>query len=172
MNERAAQIFSLWNSGAPYDRIASEMGLTKGTVAGVLHRLRKAGKPMRKQADPGIVPVPPAPKPAETEATSVLSASSTIVAVAKKKPAPPKVRQAATRPPTPPAHRSWRHECQYIEGDPSPDDTCKCRKPVEPGSPYCAEHKKLCFSGIPEIKARADKDPLRSIPINRFRIHY
>ena len=31
--------------------------------------------------------------------------------------------------------------CQWIDGEPRPDDACKCGQPVaEPGSPYCAAH--------------------------------
>lgn len=31
-------------------------------------------------------------------------------------------------------------QCQWIEGDPSADDTCKCRAWTVEGKPYCQEH--------------------------------
>jgi hypothetical protein len=34
--------------------------------------------------------------------------------------------------------------CQYIAGEPSADDACKCGAPVAPGSSYCQEHRALC----------------------------
>ena len=35
----------------------------------------------------------------------------------------------------------FRHRtCQFIEGDPSPDESCKCGAPVVPGTAYCAHH--------------------------------
>lgn len=36
--------------------------------------------------------------------------------------------------------------CQYIKGEPSADDACKCLKPAVPGKPYCAEHQALCVT--------------------------
>jgi hypothetical protein len=30
--------------------------------------------------------------------------------------------------------------CQYIEGDPSPDESCKCGEAVVPGTAYCPTH--------------------------------
>lgn len=35
--------------------------------------------------------------------------------------------------------------CQFIEGEPSADDTCKCNAPVKPGSSYCPEHHERCW---------------------------
>ena len=34
--------------------------------------------------------------------------------------------------------------CQYIAGNPSADDACKCRRPAMPGSPYCEVHAAIC----------------------------
>jgi hypothetical protein len=30
--------------------------------------------------------------------------------------------------------------CQFIEGDPSPDESCKCGATVVPGTAYCPDH--------------------------------
>jgi hypothetical protein len=30
--------------------------------------------------------------------------------------------------------------CQWIEGEPTPDDSCKCGAPSAPGQPYCGPH--------------------------------
>lgn len=35
--------------------------------------------------------------------------------------------------------------CQWIEGEPSTDDRCKCLKPTKPGSAYCEEHHKRAY---------------------------
>ena len=31
--------------------------------------------------------------------------------------------------------------CQWIDGEPTGDDSCKCGRPVQPGRPYCPEHQ-------------------------------
>ena len=42
----------------------------------------------------------------------------------------------------------WRPKaCQFIEGEPSFDESCKCRKPLLPGSSYCPEHHARCWFG-------------------------
>lgn len=43
--------------------------------------------------------------------------------------------------------------CQFIEGDPSPDESCKCGKGVVPGTAYCPDH-------LNRTRTReADEDP-------------
>jgi hypothetical protein len=32
------------------------------------------------------------------------------------------------------------HTCQWIDGEPSADDACKCGAATVPGKPYCAAH--------------------------------
>lgn len=45
------------------------------------------------------------------------------------------------------AQPTWQpRKCQWIEGQPTPDDSCKCLKPVKEGSAYCPEHHRRCWS--------------------------
>lgn len=39
--------------------------------------------------------------------------------------------------------------CQWIEGEPSFDENCKCLKPVIPSKPYCEAHYKRAYKKIP-----------------------
>ena len=34
--------------------------------------------------------------------------------------------------------------CQYIAGEPSADDACKCGAPTDEGGVYCARHRARC----------------------------
>lgn len=45
------------------------------------------------------------------------------------------------------AEAIWRPAtCQYIEGEPTADDQCKCRRPVwRPGAAFCWQHHKLVY---------------------------
>jgi hypothetical protein len=46
----------------------------------------------------------------------------------------------------PRAQEGWRPKaCQWIEGAPSINESCKCRKPVLEGSSYCSEHHERCW---------------------------
>lgn len=33
------------------------------------------------------------------------------------------------------------HTCQWIEGEPDADESCKCGRPAIPARPYCREHE-------------------------------
>jgi len=35
--------------------------------------------------------------------------------------------------------------CQFIDGQPSPSDDCKCGRAVVPGKPYCLKHCASCY---------------------------
>ena len=35
--------------------------------------------------------------------------------------------------------------CQFIPGDPSADDACKCGEITRDGGPYCAHHRERCI---------------------------
>jgi len=48
------------------------------------------------------------------------------------------------RYPAPPLGRSKL--CQWIENDPTPDDSCKCLAPVVDGWPYCYEHLERAYN--------------------------
>lgn len=38
--------------------------------------------------------------------------------------------------------------CQFIDGEPSPDDSCKCLKPAVPGRAWCAEHLERVYQRV------------------------
>lgn len=45
--------------------------------------------------------------------------------------------------------------CQWIEGDPTPDDSCKCLAPSAPGVSYCPDHAARAYRVLPRGVAAA-----------------
>lgn len=45
--------------------------------------------------------------------------------------------------------------CQWIEGDPTPDDSCKCLAPSAPGVSYCPAHAQRAYRVLPRGVAAA-----------------
>lgn len=45
--------------------------------------------------------------------------------------------------------------CQWIEGQPTPDDSCKCLAPSAPGVSYCPDHAARAFRVLPRSVAAA-----------------
>ncbi|SMF47650.1 GcrA cell cycle regulator [Azospirillum oryzae] len=45
--------------------------------------------------------------------------------------------------------------CQWIEGNPTPDDSCKCLAPSAPGVSYCPDHAARAYRVLPRGVAAA-----------------
>ncbi len=43
--------------------------------------------------------------------------------------------------------------CQWIAGEPTRDESCKCGAPAIPGSPYCEAHHRRAYLPRAETKA-------------------
>lgn len=46
--------------------------------------------------------------------------------------------------------------CQWIEGEPSFNEACKCGAPVVPEKPYCETHCKRAYVKVDNSKAATD----------------
>ncbi|RJF80930.1 hypothetical protein D3877_11890 [Azospirillum cavernae] len=42
--------------------------------------------------------------------------------------------------------------CQWIEGEPTPDDSCKCGAPSAPGHAYCGPHLRRAYRIPPDAQ--------------------
>jgi hypothetical protein len=48
--------------------------------------------------------------------------------------------------------------CQFIAGEPTRDEGCKCGAPRKDGSPYCPDHHAICYHPVnPALRARGDE---------------
>lgn len=132
--ERSEQLRELWESGQPASEIAKEMGTTKNAIVGKAHRLGLKGRPS---------PIGP-PLSAEERAKRALTDPAARSAALARATVEPRVTEAEVTPARPTYPGGFR-SCQWIEGSPTRDDTCKCGRPVVPGSrwPYCPEHLRL-----------------------------
>lgn len=115
-----------------YSEIGQRLGCTKSAISGAIGRLRKKGFAYCPEPKYIIKPIfgPFLPK---------------------HKPKPKREReQIVQRIPTPfrkhrPTQERVRGGCQYIPGEPSADDSCKCLAERLEGSSYCPKHDELCY---------------------------
>lgn len=112
--ELMTELARLWATGASGKCIAKKMGLASKNVAiGKAHRMGLPGRPHPiKRARPARPLEPPV-------GARVLGTID-----------PPDL----LRPPV------IRPGCQWIEGSPRADDSCKCGAPTAPKSSYCERH--------------------------------
>ena len=119
------ELARLWHEGLSTAAIARQIGQTKGATIGMAHRM---ALPRREN------PVKPRQK---------LEANRANRAMPKSEPEQESQRPAPAE--TEPAVLSNSSTCQFIAGDPSPDDSCKCGRPARLGSSYCPEHHARCW---------------------------
>ena len=145
---RVAQLTELWLDGVSARLIAKQMDLSKNAVIGKAHRLELPNRP-----SPIVYSDKTSPKKESLTATTK-PAKATV-----RKPSPHPVmhlahpnsktgtaRGIATFPRV--ALDARIRGCQWIAGEPSADDACKCGAAVGETRIYCPEH---------EIKARRTK---------------
>ncbi len=124
--ELVAKLRDMWAAGYATSAIGRLLGLTKNQVIGKAHRLGLEPRfspirrvdPLRCQARPENEVALEAPKPGKGDPSRL------------------------ARVP-----RTNHDPCQWIEGEPSADDKCKCGAPAVEGRPYCPEHEARASAG-------------------------
>lgn len=97
-------------------------------------------------ASPTAKPKPAATLPAVPKQASKLDLPKRRGRPSKAKPPRARVSPASMDlPKLAQAPKRHAQRCQWIENEPSPDDSCKCLAPTLPGSPWCAEHKARAY---------------------------
>lgn len=148
--EREKALRTLWSHGAKLEAIGETLGVSRAAVIGKAHRMglpaRRGASAQRNVPEPRLqAPWPvekptPRPRPARRVDTrqpkdGLESAGATTLLR--------HVAKYATR--TPSSHK----RCQFIEGEPTADDACKCGAKTLPGSPYCPAHHARCYMAAP-----------------------
>jgi len=123
--DRLARLRELRAQGRSRDECAVALGVSHGTISGLLHRHRI----------PALRPTK-APEPKRPQ-----------VAVPKPRPLPPPV--------LPRAPVVAVRGCQYPIGQPARVGFYFCGKPVVTGAPYCRECRDLCWQRPPRREAAA-----------------
>lgn len=124
--EMEDRLRALWGMTMTASEIGREMGLSKDSVVGKAHRLSLPQRPS---------PIQRGPRHAAKISRAMRMGHSVV--------------RLALNVGPPPLH------CQFIAGEPTASDDCKCMAPVQPGSPYCPRHHSWCWSAAPKMKVAA-----------------
>lgn len=148
--ERDAVLTRMWNGGRPASEIGQALGTTKNAVVGRAHRIGLDRRP--SPIGRGRPKLP------------------TSTADLAKKPEPEPTHRKRVPNTTPDRIKPRRSlmgsfvgarfaACQWIEGEPIPDDqtghrdSCKCGEPTQPGFVYCEAHVRRAYSASPAEEA-------------------
>lgn len=174
------RILALVAAGQRQLDVAYELGLTPGQVAGICFRARlKAGRvpqprvkgpksdPMRKRTEKPLPPWPaqntgglPSGGASPPGTPSAVPSPSVLVATMRRE-------TARARTPITPQTITPARTCQWIGGEPSADDACKCGRPTIPGFSYCAPHVARAYQ--PRRERNEDAAPASIDEWNRRR---
>jgi hypothetical protein len=128
--EKRAEILRLWNLGYSSSKIAAEIGLSRNSVIGAVHRMRQAGveiikkeKVKSKKVAKPKAPKPPKKDPFYNNPVDILGLR--------------------------------RSSCRFIVEEGSPEATKYCNQKAWKAS-YCQDHYKICYykSAVPASKLR------------------
>jgi len=133
-NEMIDKLKQMWKKGSTTNEIAKELGVSKNSIIGKVHRLNLTARPspIKKKEKP----VTQAPA-----TTSVTNSKDT------------KSQKITVNPIEVTAHNNTclklseldSHTCRWPIGDPKDDNFCFCGKKVRAGQTYCDEHSAIAY---------------------------
>ena len=151
----------LWDAGKSASTIGREIGRTKNSVIGKVHREGLPSRPsplIRKPstAGTGYVHNLGSRRKGHLSIRELFMLSDVVP--------PQKVKTSFARrvsviAPEGFKYKTTRNKCQWIEGEPTRYDSCKCEAPavIYPtgrNSPYCEEHVRMVWRPAPPRKRR------------------
>ena len=142
-DEMIEQLTQLWMSGLTTNEIAKELGLSKNSVVGKVHRmnLNSRPSPIKKKEEAQVE------QSAVQEPKQVKSPKKTTPSL-EHKPAKIAVSPIDTK-----THSDTcvklsdlnSHTCRWPIGDPKDENFCFCGKKVRAGQTYCDEHAAIAY---------------------------
>ena len=138
--KRNVVIAEMWESGLSSGEIAKSLGVTRGTVMGVIHRFKGKGRVFHRIAKKVVTVAQPQEK--VKPMVKNLAPIEPKIKVHKPAPAPipepPKIDGGVTM------FELTSKSCRYILGPVNGDNTRYCGEPKENKS-YCKQHRTLCY---------------------------
>jgi len=142
----------MWKGGLTTNEIAKELGVSKNSIVGKVHRLNLTSRPS------------PIKKKDGEDEIEVVQTETVVVAVeeeqkpqkkSKKESAPSKAFEPEAMPLPVEAELKKRrciklseldsHTCRWPIGDPKDDHFCFCGNKVRAGQTYCDEHAAIAY---------------------------
>ncbi len=156
-DEMIEQLVSLWQSGLTTNEIAKELGMSKNSIVGKVHRLNLVARPspIKKKDD----------EKKEDKKNVKISEKKKLVDTLPEKKEQPKVQAEHSEPVlkviTPKTEQKDtekciklselnNHTCRWPIGDPKDENFCFCGKKVRAGQTYCDEHSEIAY--VKQIK--------------------
>lgn len=136
---------SMWKQGLTTNEIAKNLGVSKNSIVGKVHRLNLTARPspIKKKDETAEVskataapaPAAPAAKPTKKITINPVEIKTPIAAGETKN----------TQEGCISLMELSNHTCRWPLGDPREDTFCFCGKKVRTGQTYCEEHAAIAY---------------------------
>ena len=148
--DQKTKLLKMWEDGSTSGQIASELRVTRNTVAGILGRMRAAGKVGYKDPTKNKTkPKPPKVVVAKPEPLPKPKVEIELVAVIEV--VPPPMPQPLNGGKGIDLYRLNYRTCRYIiSGEGAAESTFYCGHEISRGA-YCEPHAAMCYAGREKI---------------------
>ena len=130
----------MWKEGLTTNEIAKQLGVSKNSIVGKVHRLNLKARPSpikKKEQEPNIESTPQKEEKAKAPIKSIKTVDIKNINIAsdncKKKDSCLKLTELDN------------HTCRWPIGDPRDDNFCFCGKAIRSGQTYCEEHSAIAY---------------------------
>lgn len=146
------KLTKLWQKGLTTNEIAKELGVSKNSIVGKVHRLNLTSRPspIKKKDDESEITATSAPVEPEVQEKPIKSSKKALKEPEIKEPS-----EALPKEPTSPVVQKNKrgiklseldsHTCRWPIGDPKDDNFCFCGAKVRTGQTYCDEHAAIAY---------------------------
>ncbi len=151
--EQIKTLTELWELGLSGNQIGKILGRTKNSIVGKAHRLKLPGRP--SPIKPTKTAAALAKKAAAKRVAGIgvrgrRAAAARAVSMAREAGVPSRLN--APNEPIQPCRVATPIQprtCQWIEDEPTADDSCKCgaplARPADPRCSYCKKHEDIAY---------------------------
>lgn len=135
----------MWKRGLTTNEIAKELGVSKNSIVGKVHRLNLTARPS---------PIKKKEEEIASENVDVIEKETkSSKQIAKESVKPAKPQKVVTTAPEVKVHKNTciklseldSHTCRWPIGDPKDDNFCFCGRKVRAGQTYCDEHSAIAY---------------------------
>ena len=145
-NEMVDRLSELWLSGLTTNEIAKELGMSKNSVVGKVHRLNLISRPSpikkKEEEEKLIIPSKPTNK---KEIFNKQVKEDFPFEEFDKEPIKPLPEKKVHSNGCIKLSELNSHTCRWPIGDPKDDNFCFCGKKVRAGQTYCDEHSAIAY---------------------------
>ncbi len=143
-DEMVENLKKMWKQGLTTNEIAKQLGVSKNSIVGKVHRLNLTARPspIKKKEETASAKPTVAETSSKIPVNKTTQKSSPYTETGTK---PVSFEKSSTNSACLKLTELDNHTCRWPVGDPRDDGFCFCGKKIRSGQTYCEEHAALAY---------------------------